>query len=231
MPRHLAALIGLAFLTACTDTPVTARTTTLAPVQLLPSIPVSVTSAAENALIERIVAYLPAEHRESWANKLRSGRAIIEVTGDPQAKTLIDSLRALRKARLDADAQFALARTQPAAAVTTTTIEETVIALVQLLPEPHARAVVVQRRQPPSSIILVTEATTNADLRHALALAAARRQEPDESQTERRFVIRGAASSARSEEAIIDWSKLKSSPTIDLAGVGRAKTLVIRLKA
>ena len=233
MKRHNAVGLVLLFASGCRDTPMSVRPSSVAPVTLERIGSGRVPSAAENALIERIVADVPAQYRQVWADKLRSGLATIDVPGNPTVQVLIDSLHTLREAGPGGGVQVsALAR--PGALAAPARVEEAVVALVASLPERDAKAVVLRRREPQSSIILVTNATTNADLKHAIAaLVQTRQQEPASTRTERRITIYAPAGGNRraNERDIIDWRELKAAHSVDLAGVGPAKTIVIRLKA
>lgn len=203
------------------------------PVRLPPLTVSRVVPAAEAAVIERIVQYVPEGSRAVFREKLSTGRAIVQLD-DPRGNLLIDSLELLRSRTSDRASRNLIAGQGNRSALG---LVPATIALVQSLPVKGARAVVLRRATArPSDIILVTENTENRDLRNALgALFKARSRDGVVAMKDVRLGIYTTQSSARAHPTnsakIIDWDVLRSADMEMLSGVGPARTISVQLKS
>lgn len=181
----------------------------------------------EAALIERIVQYMPAAGRAGFRKTLTQGWVIVQLK-NPAAQALVDSLRLLRASRA---ASVAAARVGNASGrAQADELFPATIALVRSLPDPNTKAVVLRRAvAKPADVILVTERTTNHDLRNAIsALLMSQRRIGVLSSGDLSIPIRSGPTAAAPN--IIDWTALRSAASLDIEGIGAAKTTVVQLR-
>jgi hypothetical protein len=188
-----------------------------------------VTSAQENALIDRIVQQVPAAHREELRSLLLDeGKEL--ASADPKLAPLLGQLAALRAARHAPE--HARIRALHAEDVRRSESQLRVtVALVSGLGDPDIRATVIRRPGDGGKplLLLRDEDVTATDLELGLAAAArAAEQYGTNPEKEHRMTLRipsSKSSSTASIEGQQSVDLLRKATVKDIEGIGHHKTL------
>lgn len=182
--------------------------------------------AEEKQLIDQAVALLPLEYQEPFRQKLSDPNSHINATSDPRISDLLSRLYALRRDRRHEERRLASVKEASKHSVP-------VLLALPDAAQPGAPVATVLRRRlhaPTDLIVLRSDATPEALATALSGLAGSRERVGDDLQTD---VIRIAVTSTGTRAPSVQirqiWTKLQNAPRTQVAGVGSARALTMRL--